>query len=501
MKQLLLFSFILTFTTALFAQKPAAATPTGGYNIKITLKDYSASEIYLGYTFADKKYLKDTAKAVKKGVFVFEGKEPLTGGVFFIYTPTKLFFEILVDDNQHFSIESDTVNFVKNAKIKDSELNTVFFDFVNRVAPKQGEISALSKKLSALDKTKNADSVKWVREQITALDKEVTAMQDEIIGKYPNIFFTKLLLGMREPNIPEAPTNPDGTKDSLFPAIYYKQHYWDNFDFNDNKLAYSEIFHNKLKLYFNRIVIPHPDTLVAEAQRIFEKTKNAKDLTKYATAYLYFFGDTSRMMGSENLAVYVGKNYYTKEKADWADSTTLAKIAEHVKSLEPLLIGKPAPNLRLADTTGKNFINLAAIKAKYTILVFWDPTCGHCQKDLPKLASHYDEWKQKYGVEIFGVYTQREVDEWKKFIREKNLTFLNGAVWPDMAKNPEKYIFEMGVTDIQSLNIHKTYYISSTPQVYLLDENKTIIGRRLSVEALPKFLEGLEKEKQRKNKP
>ncbi len=132
---------------------------------------------------------------------------------------------------------------------------------MNRVAPKQGEISALSKKLSALDKTKNADSVKWVREQITTLDKEVTAMQDEIIGKYPNIFFTKLLLGMREPNIPEAPTHPDGTKDSLFPAIYYKQHYWDNFDFNDNKLAYSEIFHNKLKLYFNRIVIPHPGYL------------------------------------------------------------------------------------------------------------------------------------------------------------------------------------------------------------------------------------------------
>lgn len=501
MKRLLFFSLLLSVTTGLFAQKAATPANTGGYNIKITLKDYSADEIYLGYTFADKKYLKDTAKAVKKGVFVFEGKEPLTGGVFFIYTPNKLFFEVLVDENQHFSIESDTLNFVKNAKIKDSELNTVFFDFVNRAAPKQGEIATLDKKLRGLDKAKNADSVKWVREQIVALDKEVTAMQDEIITKYPNIFFAKLLKALREPVIPEAPKNADGTKDSLFPALYYKKHYWDNFDFTDNKLAYSEIFHNKLKLYFNRIVIPHPDTLVSEAKMIFEKAKDSKDLTKYATAYLYFFGDTSRMMGSENLAVYVGKNYYTKEKADWADTTTLRKIADHVRSLEPLLIGKPAPNLRLADTTGKNFINMANIKARYTILVFWDPTCGHCQKDLPKLASHYDEWKQKYDVEIFGVYTQREVDEWKKFIREKKLTFLNGAVFPDMAKNPEKYIFEMGVTDIQSLNIHKTYYISSTPQVYLLDENKTIIGRRLSVEALPKFLEGLEKERLKKNKP
>ena len=49
MKRLLLFSLLLTFTgTVLLAQKPATPAPAGGYNIKITLKDYSASEIYLG---------------------------------------------------------------------------------------------------------------------------------------------------------------------------------------------------------------------------------------------------------------------------------------------------------------------------------------------------------------------------------------------------------------------------------------------------------------------
>lgn len=505
MKQILLLSLVSTLIgTGLYAQKtvPAPATPAiGGYNIKVTLKDFSAKEIYLGYTFADKKYLKDTAKAVKKGVYVFEGKEPLSGGVFFIYTPNKLFFEILVDENQHFSIESDTSNFVKNAKVKDSELNTVFFDFVNRGAPKQARMAQLDKRYKVLDKTKDADSIKWIREQLTTLDKEVKDLQDEVITKYPKLFFSKLLLGLRDPEIPEAPKNADGTKDSLFAGRYYKQHYWDNFDWNDNKLAYSEIFHNKLKTYFNHLILPVPDSLVAEAQRIFKNTANSKDLTKYATVYLYFFGDTSRIMGAENLAVYVGKNYYTPVKADWADSTTLGKIRDHVNSLSPLLIGKPAPNLRLADTTGKNFVNLANIKANYTILIFWDPTCGHCQKELPKLQSHYDEWKSKYGVEIFGIYTQREVEEWKKFIREKKLTFLQGAVWPDMATHPEKYIYDMGVTDIQSLNLHKTYYISSTPQVYLLDQNKTIVGRRLSVESIPKLLEGLEKEKETKNKP
>lgn len=503
MKQILLYGFILPlFSLSVFAQKAAVApTPAmGGYNIRITLKDFSEKALMLGYTFANQKYLVDTAHAVKKGVFVFEGKKPLTGGVFFVYSPNKLLAEILIDDNQHFSIESDTVNFVKDAKIKDSELNTVFFDFIAKAGPKQAEIAALDKRFKALDKTKDADSVKWVREKINGLDGEVTRLQDEVIAKYPASFFTKLLLAIREPKLPEAPMNADGTRDSLFQGRYYKDHYWDGFDWNENRLAYTEVFHNKLRTYFGRIVVPQHDTLVAEAARIFKNAEHSKDLMKYATVYLYFFGDTTKAMGGKNLAVYVGQKYYTKDKADWADSSQISKIQKHVNSLEPLLLGKPAPNLRLADTTGKNFINLAKIKSKYTLLVFWDPTCGHCQKDLPKLQVIYDEWKNK-GLEIFGVYTQREIDEWKKFIREKKLTFLQGAVWPDMAKYPERYIYEMGVTDLPSLNIHTTYYITSTPEVYLLDENKTIIGRKLSPEGVKILLEGLEKENERKNKP
>lgn len=504
MKQFLLFATSLSLSLgALFAQSTNTSATKPGYSIKITLKDYSAKEIYLGYTFADKKYLKDTAKVQKNGVYVFEGKEPLTGGVFFIYTPSKLFFEILVDENQHFSIESDTVNFVKNAKVKDSQLNTVFFDFVNKAAPIQAEIKKWDDRFRTFDKTKDADSIKIVRDKIQNLDNQVRKMQDNIIAQYPNLFFTKLLKGLREPDLNEArKLQKKNDEDSLaFQAKYFKDHYWDNFDWKDDKLAYSEIYHNKLKFYFNKLVVPQYDTLIAEAKRIFKNAENSKELTKYTTAYLYVFGDTSRTMGSENLAVWVGKNYYTKEKAYWADTASIRKVQEHVKSLEPLILGKTAPNLRLADTTGKNFLNLAQLKAKYTIVVFWDPTCGHCQKEIPKLQANYEEWKKQYGVEIFAVYTQREIDDWKKFIREKKLTFINAAVWPDMAANPEKYIYDMQVTDLQSLNLHKTYYISSTPQIYLLDENKTIVGRRLSADGIGKLLEGLEKQKQEKNKP
>lgn len=490
MKNIVLFGLLLVLPFSIMAQKT-------GYNIKVTLKDYMEDEIYLGFTLADKKYLKDTAKIQKKGVYVFEGKEALSGGVFFIYTPTKLYFELLIDENQHFSIESDTLNFVKNAKITNSPLNSIFFDFVTKAGPLQTKMTTANQRMSRAEKEGKKDSVAYYKNELELLDKELKGLQDNIINNHPNLFFTKLLKSLREPEIPETPLNPDGTKDSLFPGRYYKQHFWDNFDFTDNKLAYSEVFHNKLKVYFSRFVVPQHDSLVNEAQRLFNKTENSFELKKYMTHFLYVFGDTSKIMGAENLAVFIGKNYYNKEKATWADSASLAKIKEHVNSLEPLILGKKAPNLRLADTTGQNFINMANIRAKYTVLVFWDPTCGHCQKELPKLQTIYEEWKPK-GLEIFGIYTQREIEEWKKFIRDKKLTFLQGAVFPDMAKYPEKYIYEMRVTDIESLNLHKTYYITSTPQIYLLDENKNIIGRRLSAEALPKLLEAFEKMKENK---
>lgn len=496
MKKILSIFGVLTVTALI----SVAQTAKSGYNIKVALKDYTANEIYLGYNFADKKYLKDTAKIQKNGVYVFEGKEPLIGGVYFIYTPSKLYYEILVDENQHFSIESDTVSFAKNAKITGSKVNEVFLGFVEQSTPLQNQMRLLDEELRRLNKD-SKDSIKMLREQLVEKNKKLTNLQDQIIEKYPSLFFSKLLKAMREPDMAEArklyksKDDPDSLRIQF---DYTKNHYWDNFDFTDDKMAYSEVFHNKLKTYFNRFVIPDPDTLVKEAEFILHNARNSKELTKYATVYLYVFGDTSRTMGAENLAVYVGKNYYTKGKANWADSATLKRIEEHVTSLEPITIGKKAPNIRLADTSGVNFPNLANIKAKYTLLVFWEPKCGHCQKEMPKLQTHYDEWKSKYGLEIFAVCTQREVDAWKKFIKEKNLTFTNVAVWPDMASNAAKYIYEMNVTDLQSLNIHKTYYISSTPQVYLLDENKIIRGRRLGVEGVTKLIEGLEKQKEEK---
>ena len=52
-----------------------------------------------------------------------------------------------------------------------------------------------------------------------------------------------------------------------------------------------------------------------------------------------------------------------------------------------------------------------------------------------------------------------------------------------------KYLNQLRVTDLQSLNFRKTYDIFSTPQIYLLDKNKVIRAKKLDAKNLAKILE------------
>ncbi len=52
----------------------------------------------------------------------------------------------------------------------------------------------------------------------------------------------------------------------------------------------------------------------------------------------------------------------------------------------------------------KMYVKLHDVKADYTILIFWDVDCGHCQKEIPVLKEVYDELlKEKKDVKVYSV--------------------------------------------------------------------------------------------------
>jgi peroxiredoxin len=176
-------------------------------------------------------------------------------------------------------------------------------------------------------------------------------------------------------------------------------------------------------------------------------------------------------MGMDAVFVHLVEKYYVTNQAYWLTDEQKEKIIARAYTIAPNLIGQKAAQLVLQDTAGRR-TSLYDIKSKYTVVVFWDPTCGHCVTEVPKLDSAFKaRWKQR-GVTMLGVKTEGTKEEWTAFIRDKKL-----SGW--------LHAWDPGYTT----NYRKFYDVYSTPVVYLLDENKKILAKRLGVEQLDGFLE------------
>jgi thiol-disulfide isomerase/thioredoxin len=123
----------------------------------------------------------------------------------------------------------------------------------------------------------------------------------------------------------------------------------------------------------------------------------------------------------------------------------------------------------------KTFTKLHAVKADYTLLVFWDVDCGHCQKEIPIILEEYHALqKQNKDIKVFAVYTEKEYDKYIKYLDEKKLDWIN--VYDGTYFN----------------NINSKYDIVSTPVVYLLDKNKTIKAKHFSATNIKDIVNALE---------
>ena len=192
-------------------------------------------------------------------------------------------------------------------------------------------------------------------------------------------------------------------------------------------------------------------------------------LTKFTNKYM-----TPEFMGQDKVFVYLFENFYAKGDTMLLNAASRKTIIERAYSLMANQLGQPAPVLNLTDTSGKT-ASLYSINAPFTIVAFWDPNCGHCKDEIPRMDSLYKaKWKD-YGVAVYSVNIyENENPAWKKFIAEKNLVGWTHAYETKEAKTAGEKAGRP--------NYRQLYDIFKTPTIYLLDKDKHIIAKQLSLE-------------------
>lgn len=441
-------------------------------DLKIHFAQLTKGEILLAHHYANQNRVLDTAYVDAKGNVHFQADSAAPGGIYLVVLPSKRPFEIILAEEQKFSLEvPDTNKIIETIKVTGSKENSAFYEH-QRFMNEQGmKVEPMRTALDRAKKNKNQDSVALMTKKIGEVDSIVRKYKVDYQQKYPESFMTKVLKLMEEPkSIPlaECPKKPDGTTDSSYSYRYYRAHYWDGMDWTDERLLRTPVYYNKMKFFVDKVIPQHPDTLAIQVCWLIDQSSQSDELYRYTLSYLTYYYESSKIMGFDAVFVAIVKNNHAKNRCWWLTEESNQKIVKRGQQLEFTLLNHQAVNLFLQDSAGKT-VELGKVRADYTILVFWDPTCGHCKTEIPELKAYYDSLKTAgVSVEVYAIYSELDYPAWRKYIREHKHTWL-----------------DVCARDAQELGTAKWYYdVYSTPTLYVMDANKKIIAKRLDPHGL-----------------
>ena len=463
---------------------PPKATP------KIT-NIYAGDTVYLADHNIGGKYLRDTAVIDKNGVANFIGTKKLQRGMYlFVFPKKRDYFEFIIDDDLDFQIDFDTAwstrDYYKSMTITGSVENAAFVEY------QKGKVAVIEK-LMAIDEVMEADSMapQSTKDSLNAIREqylnEKGNYDSAYVIKYPGHLLSKFLVAMINIPYPEVfPTLPDGTKDSTFPLRWYKKHYLDHMDFGDDGLLRMpvNIVKQRLDFYFDKIIVPDADTCMMVAEKLLDQCKNTIEMEKYLIWYLTNRFESSNIMGLDRAFVRMAMSTYCQGKSWWVDSATINKMCENAFRRAHTLIGETAPELELKDVKGK-WVNTQNIRGPYVVMIFWDPTCGHCKEVMPKLAKIYEANKDK-GWKVIALSSGDKKKEWEEYYNT----------------HPETQAFTHLIRgEVQSQKYADalySYYVVSSPTIYVLDADRKIVANRIDVDKMVDFLKHLDEERDQK---
>ena len=453
----------------LLALLPFYSIFSQGYRYSGQVIGLNDSTCMLAYYYGDKQYAKDTAEIDANGKFVFEGKEALDHGMYMVVLPDGNYFEMVITEDK-FSFSTSTENLIDNMRFTNSNENEKFYGYMQYISQKQNALKALqTKKESASENDKKA-----IDEQITSMGQSVMQFQEEFTSKNPDLLFSKILLASKEIDIPDAPVSSDGVIDSTFQFRYYKSHFFDNLDFSDDRMLRTPVFHSKMNTYLENLTAKTPDSLIVSCEYLINKSKANPKVFRYVVSYLTSTYERSKIMGLEKVFVHLVNTYYATNEVDWIDETQMFKIIDRAETIEPLMIGAKAPNLVLRDTSDI-IHNLHKLPSYLIMVIFYDPDCGHCKKEIPVIKQNYDEWlKDGISISVMAVCVELDREKWLKFINTYDIgDWINVAEFKTFVDGEYNRENDPYVTPFPY--IKQLYDINGTPKVYLLDKNKNIL--------------------------
>lgn len=450
------FSVLFSLPVNLFSQ----------FNLQVNAPCIAGGSIEVGYYYGSKTFLKDTIHIDQNGR---GNKENLDHeGLYFILLPDTSIYEFMVTGGDYYQI---TINKINNKFISDLNSNLIAkgydtyskeFSFILHSIDSLKTIQAFTSDQTDLDN---------IKEKLNAESKEIYDLRSRYISQFGGTFLERYLSAIIPIDIKNLSKddNLQNTDSLQFMARlkYYQEHYLDNINFNEERLIYTPVLTEKINNYLEKIVQQKPVSITSAIDNMLKRSENKNVIKFILEELIKKYGLTHSRPIDEYVYAYLLDHYFMNGYAPWLSENQLGQLSTELNKIKPALLLQPSPEINLPGPDRK-IHSLHKITSEYTVLVFWDLDCPACRRIMQELKSTILKYNY-LNIKVFTVYTNNNIAMWQDYIS---------------VNVPDSWI---NTHEIENQRSMADYNITHTPTIFLIDLDKIIIEKNLTVKELDSF--------------
>ncbi len=462
----LLFIAFASFFLIQACGNPSEGSSVGALNIELEIADAPDMPVYLGGIYGE-QYFNIDSFGLENGVANISRTEPLAPGMYFLVLPQySINIQILVDKDQNFQLKTSINDPIGQMKVSGSEDNEALYEGLKFQQSYQTEYNRIRQQLQGLSESDPGYAALEQARQDKVNERK--AHLDDLFDRYANTFFVSFKKAGQNPEFRDVRL-PNGEVDLSKQTYYYINDYWTDYDFGDERMLRTPVYHNKLNSFFGRLMPQNADTIIKYADWVTRQSMAHDSVFKYTANYIGIKYKEPTFMGSDAVYAHMVQNFFTDDLAFWATEYEIDRLQQDAAIIASSKLNVPAKNIQVIDLDG-NPISLLDTKAELIVLYFYSPECENCQKETPQLKNVYNQWKDR-GIEVFAITIEPDESGWRNYVVPNYTDWINGFD----PNNGAAYNFK--------------YHIDVTPEIYVIDQERKIVGKDLKAFQLPTIFE------------
>lgn len=372
---------ICVFVLTAFSSKAGSATS----RIDLKIAGLSPGHVYLACYKADKLMYIDTLNSDIRGEGYFASTNRWHEGLYVLVLPSRISLQFIMGADQEFSIETALYDIFNKLTIRGADESSAFVDY-------QKQFASLQNQLNALETSKTWTS-KQVNYKKDSLENAFDTYRNSLIARYPESMLALYLQASVPPHPKPADTTLSDSAQWMQSLYNHRQAYWTNFAANDQRILFTDLYANRLRQFFSRVVPQQADSLITYIDAYLQQPIDTM-VYRVALEYLYQEYLQSANPQYEKVLHHLARRYFLDKKPYWVSEQDIAAIGRFAAKLEAAMEGYPLADFMVA-TDGGLSQSLYEFEPSVGAIVFVKSSCGSCKKLLNELSKKISQSAEK----------------------------------------------------------------------------------------------------------